>query len=37
LFDAKSMIGKTYPGTHTREALQAAADRSVVSSVIIYS
>ena len=37
LFDAKSMIGKTYPGTHMREALQAAADRSVVSSVIVYS
>jgi Zn-dependent alcohol dehydrogenase len=37
LFDAKSMIGKTYPGTQMREALQAAADRSVISSVIVYS
>jgi hypothetical protein len=31
------MIGKTYPGTQMREALQAAADRSVISSVIVYS
>ena len=37
LFDAKSMIGKTYSGSQMREALQAAADRSVISSVILYS
>ena len=35
-FDAKSLIGSTYPGSQMREALQAAADRSVISSVIVF-
>jgi len=37
LFDAKSLVGKTYPGTQMREALQAAADRSVITSVILFA
>jgi S-(hydroxymethyl)glutathione dehydrogenase/alcohol dehydrogenase len=37
LFDAKSLVGKTYPSDQTREALQACADRRVISSIIVYS
>ena len=36
LFDAKSLVGKTYPGSQMREALQAAADRTVITSVILF-
>jgi S-(hydroxymethyl)glutathione dehydrogenase/alcohol dehydrogenase len=36
-FDAKSLIGQTYPGDKMREALQAAADRSVITSVIVFN
>jgi Zn-dependent alcohol dehydrogenase len=35
-FDAKSLVGKTYAGTQMREALQAAADLSVITSVITF-
>ena len=37
LFDAKALVGKTYPSDQTREALQASADRSVISSIVVYS
>jgi Zn-dependent alcohol dehydrogenase len=37
LFDAKLLVGKTYPSDQTREALQACADRTVISSIIVYS
>ncbi len=36
LFDAKSLVGQTFPGEKTREALQVAADRSKISSVVVY-
>jgi S-(hydroxymethyl)glutathione dehydrogenase/alcohol dehydrogenase len=35
-FDAKSMVGKTFKVEQAREALQAAADRSSISSVITF-
>jgi hypothetical protein len=35
-FDAKSLIGQTFPGENTRQALQVAADRSKISSVVVY-
>jgi Zn-dependent alcohol dehydrogenase len=37
LFDAKSLVGATYPADKMREALQAAADRSVITSIIVFS
>ena len=37
LFDAKALVGKTYPSDQAREALQASADRSVISSIVVYS
>jgi S-(hydroxymethyl)glutathione dehydrogenase/alcohol dehydrogenase len=37
LFDAKSLVGKTFPPTQMKEALQAAADRSYVTSVIDFT
>ena len=37
LFDAKSLVGATYPADKMREALQAAADRSVISSIIVFN
>ncbi len=37
LFDAKALVGTTYPSDQTREALQASADRSVISSIVVYS
>ena len=36
LFDAKSMIGQTFPGDRMREALQIAADRSQITSVALF-
>ena len=33
---AKSLVGQTFPGEKTREALQVAADRSKISSVVVY-
>ena len=37
LFDAKSLVGKAYPSDQAREALQACADRTVITSIIVYS
>jgi S-(hydroxymethyl)glutathione dehydrogenase/alcohol dehydrogenase len=36
VFDAKSLVGQTFPGEKTPEALQVAADRSKISSVVVY-
>jgi S-(hydroxymethyl)glutathione dehydrogenase/alcohol dehydrogenase len=36
-FDAKSMVGKTYKIDQAREALQAAADRTSISSVMTFT
>lgn len=33
-FDAKSMVGKTFTVEQSRDALQAAADRTIISSVV---
>jgi S-(hydroxymethyl)glutathione dehydrogenase / alcohol dehydrogenase len=37
LFDAKSLVGATYTPDRMREALQACADRTVISSVIAFA
>ena len=33
-FDAKSLVGQTFPLERTRDALQAAADRTTISSIV---
>ena len=35
--DVKSMITKTYPLSETRQAIQDCADRTVITSVVLYS
>jgi len=35
-FDAKSLVGQTYPIEKAREALQAAADRTTISTVVTF-
>jgi S-(hydroxymethyl)glutathione dehydrogenase/alcohol dehydrogenase len=37
LFDAKSMVGRVFRGDKTKEALQVAADRSAITSVIDFT
>jgi Zn-dependent alcohol dehydrogenase len=36
-FDAKSLVGKTYKLDNVKEALEAAADRSSISSVVTFT
>ena len=36
-FDAKSMVGQTFGPDKMKEALQVAADRSAITSVIKFS
>ena len=36
LFDAKSMIGQTFSGDKMRDALQVAADRTKITSVVVF-
>jgi S-(hydroxymethyl)glutathione dehydrogenase/alcohol dehydrogenase len=33
-FDAKALVGQTFPLERTRDALQAAADRTTISSIV---
>jgi Zn-dependent alcohol dehydrogenase len=33
-FDAKSLVGQTFPLDRTRDALQVAADRTTITSVV---
>ena len=35
-FDAKSLVGATFRLDRAREALQAAADRTVISTVVVF-
>jgi len=35
-FDAKALVGATFPLDRAREALQAAADRTVISTVVVF-
>jgi hypothetical protein len=34
LFDAKSLVGQTFPLDRTRDALQLAADRTSISGIV---
>jgi S-(hydroxymethyl)glutathione dehydrogenase/alcohol dehydrogenase len=36
-FDAKSLVGSTFPLERSREALQAAADRTTISAVVTFA
>lgn len=35
-FDAKSLVGETFPVERTRDALQAAADRATISAIVTF-
>lgn len=37
LYDAKSLVGQTFPPTQMKEALQTAADRTAITSVIDFT
>jgi Zn-dependent alcohol dehydrogenase len=37
LFDAKSMIGRTYRFEQSQEAMVAASDRSVITTVVDFT
>jgi Zn-dependent alcohol dehydrogenase len=36
-FDAKAMVGKVFTPDHMKEAVQVAADRSAITSVIDFT
>jgi hypothetical protein len=36
-FDARSLVGQTFPLDRAREALQVAADRTSISGVLTFS
>jgi hypothetical protein len=36
-FDAKSLVGQTFPLEKAREALQTAADRTAITGVVTFA
>jgi Zn-dependent alcohol dehydrogenase len=36
-FDAKALVGKTFPLDQARDALQTAADRTAISGIVTFT